>query len=90
MDIPHQPAYFVALFLTSASSMKEGQTKHPNAIVTHLARAVDHGPGEAISTMGVFTSKDSAEEFARGDPFVLNGMAAAWSIKPWANILKEL
>jgi hypothetical protein len=28
-------------------------------------------------SMGIFTSRDEAEEFAMGDPFVLNGVAAS-------------
>lgn len=34
-------------------------------------------PGEPLSMMGVFRTSEAAEEFAAGDPFVLNGMAEA-------------
>lgn len=33
--------------------------------------------------MAIFTSREAAEEFARGDPFVLNGVITAWSVREW-------
>ncbi len=33
-------------------------------------------PGKVLSTMGLFTTRDAAEAFARGDPFVRNGMVS--------------
>jgi uncharacterized protein len=41
--------------------------------------------GEA---MGVFTSREASEEFASGDPFVLTGVVAAWSVRPWNEVLR--
>jgi uncharacterized protein YciI len=32
-------------------------------------------------SMAVFTSREAAEEFAREDPFVLNGVVRAWQIR---------
>jgi uncharacterized protein len=37
--------------------------------------------------MGIFTTREAAEEFASGDPFVLNGVVAQWSIRPWREVL---
>lgn len=37
--------------------------------------------------MAVFTTRDAAEEFARGDPFVLNGVVRAWQIREWNEAL---
>jgi uncharacterized protein len=34
-------------------------------------------------SMAVFTSRAAAEEFARGDPFVVNGVVRAWQIREW-------
>ena len=48
-----------------------------------------HDPGEVLSTMGVFSTREAAEAYARGDPFVLNGMAGGWSIREWNEILAE-
>jgi uncharacterized protein YciI len=33
--------------------------------------------------MSVFRTRESAEEFARGDPFVVNGVVRAWRILEW-------
>jgi uncharacterized protein len=40
-------------------------------------------------SMAVFTTRDAAEEFARGDPFVLNGVVKEWEIRGWNEILLE-
>jgi uncharacterized protein len=37
--------------------------------------------------MAVFTSQEAAEEFVSGDPFVLNGVVAEWSVRPWHEAL---
>jgi uncharacterized protein len=34
-------------------------------------------------SMSVFTSRAGAEEFAKGDPFVLNGVVARWYVREW-------
>jgi uncharacterized protein YciI len=41
--------------------------------------------GEA---MGVFTSREAAEEFIAGDPFVVNGVVASWAVRPWNEVLR--
>jgi len=33
--------------------------------------------------MGVFTTRQAAEEFVKDDPFVLNGVIRAWQIREW-------
>jgi uncharacterized protein len=33
--------------------------------------------------MSVFTSRAAAEEFANGDPFVLNGIVERWYVREW-------
>ena len=37
--------------------------------------------------LAVFTTREAAEEFAHGDPFVLNGVVRSWSVKEWAEAL---
>jgi uncharacterized protein len=37
--------------------------------------------------MGVFTSRDAAEEFVGGDPFIGNGVVSDWSIREWNEAL---
>jgi uncharacterized protein YciI len=38
-------------------------------------------------SMAVFTTRESAEEFATGDPFVRHGVVRAWYIREWNEIL---
>jgi uncharacterized protein YciI len=33
--------------------------------------------------MGIFTSRDAAEEFISGDPFVTNGFVQNWRLVEW-------
>ena len=41
-------------------------------------------PGGAI---GIFTTREAANEFVREDPFVLNGVVGKWSIREWNEVL---
>ena len=41
----------------------------------------------AGGAMGVFTTRAAAEEFARSDPFVTNGLVATWTIREWMEAL---
>jgi uncharacterized protein len=40
-------------------------------------------------SMAVFSTREAAEEFANGDPFVLNGVVRNWYVRDWAEILTE-
>jgi len=40
------------------------------------------------TAMGVFTTREAAEQFVAGDPFVLNGVVAEWSVRPWNEVLQ--
>ncbi len=35
------------------------------------------------SAMGIFTSREAAEEFIKGDPFVTNGLVSKWRLLEW-------
>ena len=37
--------------------------------------------------MGVFTTREAAEEFAANDPCVLEGVVKAWQIRDWREAL---
>jgi len=37
--------------------------------------------------LGVFTSREAAEEFIQGDPFVVHGVVGKWSIREWNEVL---
>jgi len=34
-------------------------------------------------SMAIFTTREAAEAFAEGDPFVLNGVVGRWSVREW-------
>ena len=38
-------------------------------------------------SMSIFTAREAAEEFVRGDPFVLNGVVRNWYIRDWIEAL---
>ena len=35
------------------------------------------------SAMAVFTTREAAEEFIKGDPFVINGLVSSWRLVEW-------
>lgn len=37
--------------------------------------------------VGIFTTKEAAEEFVSGDPFILNGVVAKYRLVEWNEIL---
>ena len=34
-------------------------------------------------SMAVFSTREAAEDFARRDPFVLNGVVSTWRVREW-------
>ena len=38
---------------------------------------------DAANSMAIFTTREAAEEFASGDPFVKHGVVSAWQIREW-------
>lgn len=47
------------------------------------------GDPQTEGSMSIFTTREAAEEFVSGDPFVLNGVVRAWHIREWDEILVE-
>ena len=45
------------------------------------------GDPQREGSMAVFTTREAAEEFAEGDPFVLNGVVRSWQIREWEEAL---
>ncbi|MGZ3159908.1 MAG: YciI family protein [Burkholderiaceae bacterium] len=41
----------------------------------------------AEGAMGIFTTRAAAEEFVKGDPFVINGVVAKWTLRDWDEVL---
>ena len=45
------------------------------------------GDPQEQGAMSIFTSRAAAEECAKGDPFVLNGVVRDWHIREWDEVL---
>ena len=95
-----QDQYFVVFFQTKYASLAEVGEQAPDDLGAHIARSKQwhedgkllmagaflDRPEEPVSTMAVLGSREDAEEYAAGDPFVVNGTATSSEIRPWANI----
>jgi uncharacterized protein len=45
------------------------------------------GDPQAEGSMAIFRTREAAEEFVRGDPFVLKGVVRSWQIRDWDEVL---
>jgi uncharacterized protein YciI len=73
--------------------------KAPPHFEAHWARALDfHQRGlllqigtfadvQSEGSMAVFATREAAEEFVEGDPFVLEGVVRRWEIREWTDAL---
>jgi uncharacterized protein len=101
MIVPNkQVVYYTVFFETSYDSFEEALSKAPDVIAAHRARSNEfhadgtvlmagaflNNPEEPLGTMAICITREAAEEYARGDPFVLNGMVSKWYIREWANM----
>ncbi|MEO8970853.1 MAG: YciI family protein [Ktedonobacteraceae bacterium] len=100
MSIPQQPVYYAIFVVTSYASFDDALARSPDDIAAHVARSKElhasgtllmggaflNNPREPLSTMAVLTTREAAEEYIKGDPFVLKGMVSKWYIREWANM----
>ena len=100
VDPKKQSVYYVVMVTTKFKSFADAKARDPESIVAHIARskklheqgtlvmsgAFLDNPGEALSTMGVLTSREAAEDYIKHDPFMLRGMIAKHTIREWANM----
>jgi uncharacterized protein len=47
------------------------------------------GDPQAQGSMSIFTTREGAEQFVAGDPFVINGVVRAWEIREWNEAFTE-
>ena len=79
-------------------SVRDAGAKDPENLHIHQMRVKDfHARGSLVmagsftssedGSMGIFTSREAAEEFIRSDPFVVNGAIQSWHITEWDETL---
>lgn len=80
------------VFYTSAPNVLSKAPAHLPAHKERLDAFHDRGDLLLVGTFGdpqtegsmaIFTTREGAEEFVAGDPFVLNGVVAAHEIRDW-------
>jgi uncharacterized protein YciI len=71
------PAYFPA----HKARLDEFHSRGTLLMVGTFGNPQDEG------SMAVFNTRDAAEDFVRGDPFVLNGVVRDWHIREWDEVL---
>jgi len=100
VDPKKQSVYYVVMVTTKFKSFADAKAKDPESIGAHIARskklheegtlmmsgAFLDNPGDPLSTMGVLTSREAAEDYIKHDPFMLRGMIAKHTIREWANM----
>ena len=85
---------YLMFYELAADGMSKAQANFP----AHQARLVEFhqkgtllmaGPygNPPVGAMAIFTSREAAEEFATGDPFVVNGVVVKYTIHNWAEAL---
>ena len=84
------------VFYESADGLAEKGPLHVAAHVARWREFADRGEllmigpfanAQDDGAMGIFTTRAAAEEFVRGDPFVLHGVARNWTIREWNEAL---
>jgi uncharacterized protein len=86
---------YVVLY-ESADGLAEKAPAHFEAHQEHWRKFIDEGElleigpfgdPQSQGSMAVFKSREAAEEFVRGDPFVLNGVVSSWEMREWNEVL---
>ena len=84
------------LFYESAPDVSAKAAPH---LAAHRARWVEFNKAGTLlmigtfgnpqdeGSMAIFTSRQAAEEFASGDPFVVHGVVRRWYIREWHEAL---
>ncbi|HXY94260.1 MAG TPA: YciI family protein [Acidimicrobiia bacterium] len=84
------------LFYESADDVASKAPEHFLAHKAHLDEYAAAGTLLMVGTfadpqhdgsMSVFSTREGAEEFARTDPFVRNGVVKAWRVLDWNEVL---
>jgi len=82
---------FVLTYLPNAAAMAKAKDFFPQHI-SHFHKY--HAEGKLLTfgafadlvqdgSMGIFTTRESAEEFVKEDPFVIEGIVSIYRIREW-------
>ncbi len=86
-------------YVVTYDAADDVRSKAPAHYPAHEARAREfHARGDLLmigifadpqhdGAMGIFPTREAAEEFIRGDPFVVHGVVRAWHIREWNEVL---
>lgn len=84
----------VVIYETAADGLTKAQSTYPahKARIDEFARRgvllmVGPWANPAEGALGIFSSRDAAEDFVSGDPFVQNGVVGKVTLKDWNEIL---
>jgi uncharacterized protein YciI len=85
---------YVVIGETSGAAMDEIMAVYPRhkAIVDEFVErgdVVGIGPFGDGGNMAIFRSQEAAERFVAVDPFILEGLVASFTIRPWADGLLD-
>lgn len=95
-----QSRYWVVQMSTTFASLERVRVEAPELMARHIARSRElhaqgvllmagaflEPPDRPVQTMGVLTSREAAEAYAREDPFMIAGHVAEWTVREWANM----
>lgn len=80
-------------YVVMYESADDVRTKAPLHFPAHKARWQEYRErgqllmigtfSDLSGSMAVFTTREAAEDFVKGDPFVLHGVVRGWEIKEW-------
>jgi len=72
------------VFPAHAARLREFRDRGTLLMVGTFAKPQEEG------SMAIFASREAAEEFVDGDPFVLQGVVRGWVIREWNEALSDL
>lgn len=83
---------FVVLGEPSGATLEQIMTvypRHKTLVDQFIARGdvIGIGPFDNLGNMAIFRTREAAEAFVRQDPFALEGLVAAYSIREWDDSL---
>jgi uncharacterized protein len=94
--------FWVVFMQTRYASLEHALAEAPQELVAHRERSqrwhadgklvmagafLDRIGEEPVSTMAILRSREDADAFVAGDPFVVSGMVSSFEVRPWADLV---